>query len=292
MAQVAQMAAMARMAAMAKVNSSSRRGASGRAILAAALAMAGAMAPGATNSIAIGYARYTLGATRLDVEDVADPANPLPVCHFDFGDFEADSLARTNGQLVALGEGGSVAFDISDIFAPLVASISITNGTGPAASTTAPGPEPGTSLCCDELGVFFRRRAPSGEFFDDAPFHTANATNAVMAPVDAAFTGNGLILVACYADGVRIFRMVGDGPPEAVTHCLVDGNATAVAPFPGGFGVALDTRGYATYGLDDLGLVTLRRQWPLETGRAVSAEFDGTNLLFDCQEGGVRSVAP
>ena len=112
------------------------------------------------------------------------------------------------------------------------------------------------------------------------------------APVATVTNDCGLVLVACQTNGIAIYTQSEDGRPVPATHCLTDGPALDVAACPGGFGAALGTRGYAIYEMDEFGLVTLKRQWPLETGSAVSATFDGTNMLFDCQEGGVRGVAP
>lgn len=200
-----------------------------------ALALACATAQGATNRLAVGFAEYSLSSNRLEVADIADPAAPLPVCHFDLAAIEPTSLSATNGVLRVEGESGSSEFDISDIFAPVLDAI--------------------------------------------APVASAEA--------------DGLLLVACQTDGVRLYRSVEMGPPAPATHCLTDGPALAVAPFPGGFAVALGTRGYATYDLDEFGLVSLRRQWPLEAGAASAVTYDETagQLLFDCEEGGLRTMS-
>lgn len=198
-------------------------------------------APAAQTRLAIGFAEYSLASNRLEVADIADPAAPLPVCHFDLDGLEPSALSVADGVLLVEGAAGTAEFDLSDIFAPEPVLI--------------PGPP---------LSI----------------------------PLVAA--DNGLLLAASGWDGVRVFREGPDGAPEQVTRCVTEGPALAVAAIPGGFAVALGTRGYALFDLDEAGLVTLRRQWPLETGRAVSAAYDATGktIAFDCQEGGIRKVGP
>lgn len=190
---------------------------------------------GATNRLAIGFAEFSISSNRLEVADIADPAAPLAVCHFDLAEIEPTSISAANGTLHIEGESGTADFDISDIFAPILDS------TSPVASAEA----------------------------------------------------DNLLLMACQKEGVRIFRPAKEGPPAPATHCLTDGPALAVATFPGGFAVALGTRGYATYDLDEFGLVSLRRLWPLENGCATAVTYDEASgqLLFDCEEGGIRAVS-
>ena len=85
-------------------------------------------AQGATNTIAIGFAEYSIGGRRMSVADVSNPKQPLAVCHYDFGDFLPTGLALKNGTLEVSGEGGSVLFDCSDIFAPVLSAVCSTNG--------------------------------------------------------------------------------------------------------------------------------------------------------------------
>lgn len=260
-----------------------------------ALLCAAASAAG-TNVLELGFARYSLeGAPEgvmLKVDDIADRARPLAVCHFDFGEFVPETMEVRGSGLALGGDGGEVVLDISDIFAPEIAEIAVTNGASLAPFRTSPGPEIEVELCCDGISACLRRQAGGNGHFYDFPFFSVDPTNSIRGPVAARVTEGSFVLLACQADGVRIFRCDGDDPPIAVTHCVTDGPALGVAPYPGGFGVALGTRGYALYALDDSGLVTLLRQWPLETGRAVSAAFDGERVVFDCQEGGARSVRP
>ncbi len=203
------------------------------ACLAAALACATAL--GATNRLAIGFAEFSISSNRLEVADIADPAAPLAVCHFDLMEIDPTSISAANGTLRIEGESGTAEFDISDIFAPILDS------TSPVASAEA----------------------------------------------------DNLLLMACQKEGVRIFRPAKEGPPAPATHCLTDGPALAVATFPGGFAVALGTRGYATYDLDEFGLVSLLHQWPLENGCATAVTYDEASrqLFFDCEEGGIRAVS-
>lgn len=216
-----------------------------------------------TNRLAIGFAEYFLAGNRLELADIADPAAPLPVCHFEIEGFVPEAISASNGVLRVEGADGFAEFDISDIFAPepipssalLPASESRKSESAPS-SPLVPALLPASESCKSE----------------SVP----------------------LLLSACGWDGVRIFQAGPGGVAgEQVTRCLTDGPALAVAAFPGGFAVALGTRGYALYDLDDVGLVTLRRQWPLETGRAVSAAFgpEAGEVSFDCQEGGTRHVA-
>lgn len=202
------------------------------------LLAAATAATAATNRMAIGFAEYSLASNRLELADIADPAKPLSVCHFEIEGFTPEAISASNGVLRVESADGFAEFDISDIFAPEPAENTATNG----------------------------------------------------APAEADY---GLLLAACGWDGVKIFRPGADGePPVEVTHCLTEGPALGVAAIPGGFAVALGTRGYALYDLDDAGLVTLRRQWPLDTGRAVSVAYDPETdeVSFDCQESGVRKV--
>ena len=215
-----------------------------------------------TNRLAIGFAEYSLAGNRLELADIADPAAPLPVCHFDIEAFAPETLSATNGIMRVEGADGFAEFDISDIFAPEPIP----------SSALLPASESRKSECAPSSPLV-PAILPSSEFgkSESAP----------------------LLLSACGWDGVRIFQAGPGGVAgEQVTRCLTDGPALAVAAIPGGFAVALGTRGYALYDLDDAGLVTLRRQWPLETGRAVSAAFDPETgeVSFDCQEGGVREV--
>ncbi|MBR3087038.1 MAG: hypothetical protein IKH04_11630 [Kiritimatiellae bacterium] len=264
-------------------------------VLSLALLSSAAAAAG-TNVLELGFARYSLASAlegvMLRVDDVADRARPLAVCHFDFGEFVPETMEVRGSGLALGGDGGEVVMDISDIFAPEIAEIAVTNGASLAPFRTSPGPEIEVELCCDGISACLRRQAGGNGHFYDFPFFSVAPTNSIRGPVAARVAEGGFVLLACQADGVRIFRCDGDDPPIAVTHCVTDGPALGVAPYPGGFGVALGTKGYALYALDDSGLVTLLRQWPLETGRAVSAAFDGERVVFDCQEGGSRSVRP
>jgi DNA-binding transcriptional LysR family regulator len=193
------------------------------------------------------------------VADIADPAAPLPVCHFDLDDGLEPAFLTVTGDILRVdGTGGAAEFDISDIFAPEQLAAATNVLVFPLIPAIPPAPTSPGALPASES-----RKSESP-----------------------------LLLSPFGWDGVRIFREGPDGAPEQVTRCVTDGPALAVAAVPGGFAVALGTRGYAIYDLDEAGLVTLRRQWPLETGRAVSATYDADTgaVAFDCQEGGIRNA--
>lgn len=226
--------------------------------MAFALLAAVSAATAATDRLAIGFAQYSLASNRLEVVDIADPAAPLPVCHFDLDGFAPETLSAAAGFLRVEDADGvaAVEFDISDIFAPELLAAATNVLVFPLIPAIPPA--------LPSSGVFPASESRKSEF--------------------------SLLLSPCGWDGVRIFRTGPDGAPVQITRCLTDGPALAVAAMSGGFAVALGTRGYAIYDLDEAGLVTLRRQWPLETGRAVSATYDADTgaVAFDCQEGGVR----
>lgn len=117
----------------------------------AAALLAACCARGATNRLSLGFAEYRLDERRMSVADVSNPARPLDVCHFDFGDFTPEGLAVTNGALVASGEGGSVIFNISDIFAPTLSAVCATNGNLLAARPNI--------VVAGDFAVFCRPRA-------------------------------------------------------------------------------------------------------------------------------------
>lgn len=269
-------------------------------VLIAAFCVVNAMRADGDNpsTLDIGFARYSLEDGYLRLFDIANPSNPLSVCHCDLRWMQPKAMKKDDGILRVEGQGGLAEFDILDIFAPLPKSL-VASGDAqiplPANRLPIAGLEAGTYIVCDGESAWVERqqigKRREAKPFRDAPFFTA--TNAACGPVSAAVDPRGLILLACRRGGVQIFRHNANSSPQSATHCLTGGDALDIAILPGGFAVALGTSGYAIYDLDESGIVTLKRHYPLETGTAVSIAYQPAARLVavDCEEGGIRCIS-
>lgn len=231
-------------------------------------------------------ALYLPLTNRIHVVDIFTPTKPDYLCRLEPpfpGNITNCTVTHWNATLHVSGDKGSCVYDLEDPYSPILKSITLATNLveesfplrfhSPPLSFSKYFPQDSyTNLYFYTKGLQAGICLKGGRHSETNLETFFTAKTLVGVPQSVAFDERGFVVLACRADGIRVFRIGTNevNKVSEVTTIKTGGDARDVLLHEGIIHVADGVKGLATFALDEYGLLTRLPGCTILHGNAVA----------------------